>query len=65
MRFVFVLVLILCAMPARARERFSLSQRVTLSERAPKQASSVPSEHAWKLGLLGLAALSFLIRKRL
>ena len=65
MRFLFVILLVFCAAHSHAIERFPLSQRVSLSERAPKQASSVPSQHAWKLSLLGLAALSFLIRKRL
>jgi len=65
MRLFLIIILVLCAAHTQAIEHFPLSQRVALSERAPKQASSVPSQQAWKLGLLCLAAVSFLIRKRL
>ena len=64
MKLFLIITLLLCAAHSHAIG-FPLSQRVALSERAPKQASSVPNQQAWKLGLLGLAALSFLIRKRL
>ena len=64
MKFAFVCVFLVIGASSQA-ERLPLAQRVSLSERAPKHASSVPVDHTWKLGLLGLAVLSFLIRKRL
>jgi hypothetical protein len=65
MRLIFALVLVLCAAHSQATERFPLAPQIALAERAAKGASTAPTDQAWKLGLLGLAALSFLIRKRL
>jgi hypothetical protein len=65
MKFLLLLVLLLQVAPLYAIERSPLSRRTALAQRPMNEASSTSAAHAWKLGLIGLAALSFLIRKRL
>ena len=48
-----------------ATERLPLSHRNTLAQRPLKDAPHESTGYVWKLGLIGLAGISFLIRKRL
>ena len=50
---------------AAPSQRLPLSHRANAMQGAVSEPGKRPIDHAWKLGLLGLAALSFLIRKRL
>jgi hypothetical protein len=54
-----------CSASAIEPQRLPLSQRASVMQGAVSESARRPVDHAWKLGLLGLAALSFLIRKRL
>ena len=62
MKLLFALVILLHVTPLFAAQRLPLSQRTAIPQ---KQASESSTSHTWKFSLLGLAALSFLIRKRL
>jgi hypothetical protein len=65
MKVLLLLFLLLQVAPLYATQRLPLSHRTSVAQRPMKEASSTATNHAWKLGLLGLAALSFMIRKRL
>jgi hypothetical protein len=67
MRALLAIAILLCAHSAFAvaSQRLPLSHRSSLMQGAVSESAKRPIDHAWKLGLLGLAALSFLIRKRL
>ena len=69
MKFLSVLTALLLFVPllqAQASQRAPITQRTSaLTQRPMKEASTETASHAWKLTLLGLAAVSFLIRKRL
>jgi hypothetical protein len=67
MRLLLALAILICACSAfaAASQRLPLSHRTNVMQGAVSDSSKHPFDHAWKLGLLGLAALSFLIRKRL
>jgi hypothetical protein len=65
MKLLLLFVLLLQVAPLYATERLPLSHRTALAQRPMNEASSTSANHAWKLGLIGLAALGFLIRKRL
>ena len=51
--------------PAGAAHRLPLSHRTNTMQGNAAQGSPAPADHVWKFALLGLAGLSFLIRKRL
>ena len=59
------LALLLHAGTAGASDRLPLSHRNTLAQRPLKEAPQESTGYVWKLGLIGLAGLGFLIRKRL
>ena len=65
MKVLLLIVLLLQVAPLCATDRLPLSHRTAVAQRPLKEASSTSSDHVWKLSLIGLAALSFLIRKRL
>jgi len=65
MKVLLLLALLLQALPLCAVQRLPLTRRTNTVQAPVKEASTGPKNHAWKLGLLGLAALGFLIRKRL
>jgi MYXO-CTERM domain-containing protein len=65
MKILLLIGLLLHVFPVHGIQRLPLSQRTNSALAPIKQASTEPTNHAWKLGLLGLAALGFLIRKRL
>ena len=65
MKLLLAFILLLHVAPVQATERLPVSHRTTVAQRPIKEASSASSNHVWKVCLLSLAALSFLIRKRL
>lgn len=65
MKLVLVLGILLQFTPIYAGERLPMTQRTTVTERTTKPARPAAKSPTWKFGLLGLAGLSFLIRKRL
>ena len=65
MKLLLALALFLQIAPAHAAHRLPLSQRTGTLQGSVSQPSTPQPDHVWKFTLLGLAALSFLIRKRL
>lgn len=63
MKLLLALALILQFFPMHAAPSAPVHHRSAVT--MPRQAAARPANHTWKLGLLGLAGLSFLIRKRL
>jgi hypothetical protein len=59
------LVLFMHITPAEATPRLPLSHRTSAMQGSAAESSPSSADHVWKFALLGLAGLSFLIRKRL
>jgi hypothetical protein len=57
--------LFLPTIPAQAAHRFPLLHRTETMQGSVTEPAKAPLNDVWKFTLLGLAGLSFLIRKRL
>lgn len=65
MKLLLAFFLVLHVASAEAAHRYPLLHRTDTMQGSVSEPVKPPLDHAWKFTLLGLAGLSFLIRKRL
>jgi hypothetical protein len=63
--FTIAFTLLMLAVTSQAAHRLPLSHRTRTMQGTLSESPKPASDHVWKFTLLGLAGVSFLIRKRL
>ena len=65
MKLLFALAFFLHMTGAEAAHHLPLARRTSMMQGSVSEPTQAPMDHVWKLSLLGLAGIGFLIRKRL